>query len=193
MNKKSGKVGWALLIGFVGALQGCAMTTSSSIPTAGGNLPGMVDAKLAVTGLIALQTDTGNLPGTTSTHFVNQTISIPLGTAVIMPSLNGWLLSYGSATTNPTNANQILWNNTDHNWGFGRVSINVIRINPPTTLTNPPSQTAEISVAFHLADKESDENWFGSASYHLLCLGEPSVAQWRPLPLVPFRAISTGR
>jgi hypothetical protein len=196
MNSRGFRIVWVILM--LG-LQGCASTGPAKIATVEGNLPtGILDRALEIVGIVSLETKSGNVSSANSTHFVQATVEVPVGTAVIVPMLDGWLLGYGSAQPDPANPeNAIQWTPEDQNWGLGRVSITVTRLNPPNTVASPPVQTAELSIAFHLGDDGLDDPWFGAASYSLLCLGVPgaSLREWKPLGYRPprFVAVPSGR
>ena len=172
-------------------LAGCAATVPEAITTVEGPVPsGLIARPLEILGVLQLTTTTGNLPSAPNPHFVAATVGVPVGTAVVLPALKGWTLAYGSALPNAANPTAAIdWNVEDHNWGFGSVDVSVVRINPPNTVTQPPTQTAELSLRFYLTDDGRDEPWFGGAEYTLICLGVPNrpLASWDPVPFEPAK------
>lgn len=180
------------LAGFLLAalLGGCAATTPQTIATVEGPaISGIISRPLEIIGVLHLSTTSGNVPNAEQgSHFVTATVEVPVGTAVIVPALKGWLLGFGEAQPSSANPDtHIDWSNSDHNFGLGSVEVSVTRIDPPNTTTQPPTQTAEISVRFLLGDDNLDDPWFGSADFTLLCLGVPGAqpTSWTPIPFEP--------
>ena len=172
-------------------ITGCATTSPTTIDTVEGPATsGVINRQLDIVGVLKLTTTSGNVPNGESSHFVRATVEVPVGTAGIGPALTGWMLGYGEAQARTTNPSSILnWTTADHHWGIGNVEVSVTKINPPNTVTVPPTQTAEISVRFLLSDDNQDDKWFGAVSYHLLCLGTPGVdpTEWTPPIFEPPR------
>jgi hypothetical protein len=173
---------------------GCATTAPSTIETIEGPATnGVIARPLEIVGVLNLSTTSGNVPNASQSQFVSATVEVPVGTVVIVPAVKGWMLGYGEAQPNPTDPNNsINWQTEDHNWGLGNVEVSVVKINPPNTLTNPPTQTAELSIRFYLSDDNQDDSWFGAVSYHLLCLGVPgfSLNDWTPARFEPPKFIA---
>lgn len=170
-------------------LGGCAATRPETITTVEGPVTnGVIARRLEVLGLLRLTTTSGNIPEAADSHFVEATVEVPVGTAVILPSLTGWGLGYGTAQPNPGAPDARLdWDSEDHHWGLGNVEVSVVRIHPPNTTTQPPTQLADLSIRFFLSDDNHDDPWFGAVNYSLLCLGVPGteLGQWAPLELEP--------
>lgn len=181
----------------VALLAGCAATVPQTIATVEGPaVNGIVDRPLQILGVINLATQTGNVANGKDSHFVDATVEIPVGTALIVPALRGWTLAYGSAQPSSSDPDALIeWSPEDHHWGFGAVEVTVVKVNPPNTVTQPPTQTAELSLRFLLTDDNQDDPWFGSANYSLLCLGVPGVdpADWTPLRLPPPKMMIVPR
>ena len=178
----------------IAALGGCAGTRHETITSIEGPIhSGVLARPLVILGILKLTTNSGNLANANQTQFVRTSVEVPVGTAVIVPSLSGWMLGFGSAQPNPANPEaEINWQTEDHNWGLGTVEVSVLKIHPPNTLTQPPTQTADISVRFYLSDDNQDDPWFGAANYTLLCLGVPGVTpgSWTPIGFEPPRLIA---
>ena len=158
-------------------LAGCATTRNETIATIEGPATsGVIARPLQVVGLLKLSTTSGNISAGENSHFVQATVDVPIGTAVIMPTLHGWTLAYGEAQPNSGNPDaEIDWSAEDHNWGLGTVEVSVVKINPPNMLTQPATQTAELSIRFLLRDDNGDDPWFGGVDFSLLCLGVPGA------------------
>lgn len=171
----------------IAALGGCAATRPETIATVEGPATsGVVARRLEILGMLKLSTVSGNLADASNSHFVQALVEVPVGTALIMPALTGWMLGFGSAQPNPANPDaEINWTTDDDNWGLGSVEVSVVQINPPNSVVQPTTQTAELSIRFYLSDDDQDDPWFGAASYTLLCLGLPGVEAWEPIAMDP--------
>jgi hypothetical protein len=170
----------------LGSLTGCAGTSHTDIQTVEGPITnGIVSRPLVVLGLVKLATRSGNLTQFQGTHEIQATVDIPVGTAVIVPAVDGWLLGYGSAQARSDDAFD--WTTEDHNYGIGFVDVTVTKINPPNTISQPPTQTAELVISFALSDDNQDDPWFGGVGYTLLCLGVPDrpLSAWQPMQFEP--------
>ena len=101
-------------------------------------------------------------------------IPIPVGTQVVIPCQDYWLLSFGSLDVplDPLDGNvSPQWNASDHNWGSGRAQVTVLDVNAPSFQASPPTQSARISVRMNLLDHNGDDGWVGLLGYSLIFFG----------------------
>jgi hypothetical protein len=152
-------------------------TVPRNIFTPFGPKPERVWEKLQVLGVSAYMTQTGNLPDDRNLQWEEYVdISVPLGTLLIIPTTNYWVLGHGSISPefiNPLDDNASLtWHSDDHHWGMGWVQVVVDDVYEADYTAQPPEQLARLLVVLHLSDINADDSWFGIVGYTLTFLGQ---------------------
>lgn len=172
-------------------LFGCATSLQpTALPTLGGTIAsGVLERKLEVIGLVSLEMSTGNVAQTRrdGARLLTANVNVPVGTVVITPAVNGWILGYGKQTAR--SANTFDWDAEDNNWGIGLGWVNVTKINPVNTLTTPPTQTATVSVSMLLGEDTLNDPWFGRLAFTLICFGLPGAGLSTPFEPPPVRLV----
>jgi len=152
-------------------------TQERLIETPTGTKLGKIFDNLEVLGMGSFVTQSGNQSSAHQLFQENVHIEVPVGTIVVIPAPNLWLLGYGSLqpeVLDPLDDNQNqLWHSADHHWGAGVFQVSVVGLNAPDFSQNPPKQTAHLHVNMLLSDHNGDDSWFGVAGYNLLYLGKP--------------------
>jgi hypothetical protein len=151
-------------------------TYERQIETPVGVKVGRIFEALEVLGIASYFTQSGNRSNAERAYEEIVNIEVPVGTYVVVPAPNLWWLGHGSLQpemSDPLNdMPDVSWETEDHNWGAGRVEVDVLDLSAPDFTQNPPKQTARLYVRMYLADDNADDSWFGAAGYCLLFLGQ---------------------
>ena len=157
-------------------------TSERKIETPFGPRVGNIFDRLELLGVASFLTQSGNQSNAQLVYDETKVIDVPVGTMVVVPSPNLWVLGYGGLQpefVDPLNDNQsVSWGSEDHNWGMGWFQISVVDVNAVDTTQSPPKQTAQLRISMILRDDNGDDSWFGVAGYTLLFLGRaPKIQQ----------------
>ena len=138
-----------------------------------------------ILGVVNRATVSLNQPNASNGFSEKITSNVPVGTEVIIPAIRGWTLTFGNGEPNTVESHASVAGapplqgpRVDHHWSRGSVNVFVEDINSPAP---DGSQTARIEVRLFLSDENSDDKWFGSVNYTLICLGPKSTP--RPPPI----------
>jgi hypothetical protein len=153
-------------------------TSDRRIETPTGSKFGAIFSAMDILGVSSHLTQTDHQPNGVNGYLETVNISVPVGTVVIVPVPNFWMLGYGRLKPDlldTADDNQsVQWNSADHNWGIGRVHVSVVDVNAIDNSTSPPSQNATLNIMMRLHDDNGDDGWWGMVGYTLVYLGQAS-------------------
>lgn len=148
------------------------------IPTVTGQKPGEVFGAFQILGVSRRLTETGNQVKANNIYSERVILSVPVGTQMIIPSIDKWVLGYGEDTRD--NPNELKWNQDQARFGMGNVAVRVLEVGQPDLKSDPPKQQASIGVYVYLSDQTAMKPWFGKIHYHLIHLGLLNAAVAKP-------------
>jgi hypothetical protein len=165
--------GRAAIAGALVLIAACS-TSPREIQTPNGAVAGQVNGPFVVLGVASRATSTLSRPNGNTFVQTVRLLDVPAGTEVIVPTITGWDLGYGSTTPadlsgQTTPESTFDWNPADHHLGLARIDISVTDIDAPAP--GATSQSATLRIGAQLADVNGDDPWWGVIRYQLIFLG----------------------
>jgi hypothetical protein len=161
------------ILGALIFIAGCS-TSGRDIQTPTGAVSGQVNGPFVVLGVASRATSTLSRPNGETFLQTVRLLDVPAGTEVIVPTVTGWDLGYGSTAPadlsgQTTPESTFHWNATDHHLGFARIDVSVVDID--ALAPGATTQTATLRIGAQLADGNGDDPWWGVIRYQLIYLG----------------------
>lgn len=152
------------------AVSGCAGISRRVETPAGPHF--VTNRPFNILGVIRRTATTENQGSHSGVVSFDESVNVPVGTDVILPAVQGWLVGFGHLDPDDLSMSDALGGlaTTVHP---GQRPLGAEYVYVAVTDINAPSgglQTATIRHNFLMTDKNNDDSWFGVVSYHLVCL-----------------------